>query len=165
MRLLAIPALFLCIIAGPGGAEELGEAFFGYRSEGPIMEMAPGHFYTVGTYTGTLDFADDNVVLDHAAQHCMGFVDFAGDAGGYCIITASNGDRLFAKWSCVPTDQVPEGAAGALDCSWTFNGGTGGFEGATGTARSIGANTVTYPDGTSSGYDTYSSFDLVLAAQ
>lgn len=165
MRNLCVPTLIFCGVAFSSGAEELGTAFFGYSSEGPIVEMAPGHYYTVGTYTGTLDFADDGAILEHAAQQCMGFVDFAGEAGGYCTITAKTGDRLFAKWDCVPSDTVPEGAVGALACSWTINGGTGAFEGATGTARSTGVGTVTHPDGTSSGYDLYSSFDLVLASK
>lgn len=164
MRALTVPVLFLACMADVGTAEELGEARFSYTSEGPVMELALGHLYSVGTFSGTLDFVEDNAILEGAVQDCMGYADLPGEAAGYCIITATNGDRLFVDWLCGPNDPALAEANGAMSCSHIIDGGTGAFEDATGTAVSVSVTTSTHPNGRRSGYDTYSSFDLVLGS-
>ena len=172
MRLLIVATVLLAGMAGRSAAEDLGEAVFSYTSEGPVMALEPGHFYSVGTFSGILDFADDKAVLDGAAQDCIGYVDVA-EMGGHCVIPAGNGARLFVEWICGPPDPALAAPQGAMFCSHIIVGGTDAFEGATGTADAISVETSIRVDDTnlghdiysSSGRDTYLSFDLVLGGE
>ena len=170
MRVLATGALLLAAMANSTAAEDLGKAAFRWTSEGPVMELEPGHLYSVGTFAGVLDFADDSAVLEDAVQDCMGYADL-GELAGHCAIRASNGDQLFTKLLCGPAGSAAAQAFRASSCSHIIVGGTGMFDGATGRANSASVeltsrqidDTLGHNTYLSSGYDSYSRFDLVLA--
>src|SRR5262245_20312143 len=114
--------------AGPGGT---GRPFKGH-AEGVMTGVSPeGALVVVSTGTATH--------LGKFKRTEYVFVD-GFDVSGTIVFTAANGDQLWADFTGGFTS--PTTAEG----TYTFDGGTGRFADATGTAG-FGATTATTPDG------------------
>lgn len=153
MRMSRIAALgAVLLIAAPAVAAEVkGEATFAWLAVGTTYTIGDGHPYFAGAFSGINVFKGDGGVLANSAITCPGYNDIGVDAGGYCTVTAGDGDKVFLKWSC----KAAAPAAGDLascEGATTVVGGTGKFEKATGgndfTAHVRGVN----PDGSTMGY-------------
>jgi hypothetical protein len=149
LGLLACAALTL---AAPVNAAEIkGEATFAWLAVGTSYTLGDGHPYFAGAFSGINVFKGDGGVLANSAIQCPGYNDIGVDAAGYCTVTASNGDKLFLKWSCKAIAPSP-GDLASCEGSTTVTGGTGAFEHATGgnnfTSHVVSMNA----DGTTAGW-------------
>ncbi|MEQ1770144.1 MAG: hypothetical protein ABL879_09915 [Devosia sp.] len=153
--LLALAALFT--VPTVHAAEIRGEATFAWAGTGTTYTLGDGHPYFVGAFSGINIFKADAGVLSNSAIECPGYNDVGVGAAGYCTVTASDGDKLFLKWSCEAVAPAP-GDLVACDGKTIVTGGTGKFEKATGGndlashIRAIGAT------GTAMGYTELTNY-------
>lgn len=132
------------------------QGVFGWVAIGNITMIDEGHAYWVGQFSGVYTEPDSSSPLNHAAWQCPGFNDVGIAAGGYCVITDRDGDALYAKWE-------NDGGVPVSKGSYVYTGGTGKFAGATGGGNFSGNFAGgPHPDGTQSGYTTFSNATLVL---
>ena len=158
LKSIGLLALATLLAAAPAAAAEIKtEGVFAWSSTGTTYTLGDGHPYFVGAFSGINILNEDAGVLNNSAIECPGFNDIGVGAGGYCTVTASNGDKLFLKWSC---DAVAPAAGDLIACDGKtiVTGGTGKFEKATGGndlsshIRGISAT------GTAMGYTTLTNY-------
>ena len=152
----AVAAVFA--LSAPLQAEDLkvtGE--FGWFGVGKAHEIEKGHFYWVGEFSGTF-FNDkgEGSPLHRAGVKCPAWFDAdfnnkKSKAGGYCIMTDLDGDQVYATWQNAGTP----GPGGKGPGTFTYTGGTGKYQGISGTNTFVGVTQVNWADGTSSGYATW----------
>ncbi len=128
-------ALGLSVVASTAtvrAAEETTvEALATYQSYGRLFRVAENQALFVGGFNGIMFAVDGRGALNTAKIVCPGMMEVNLDDGrttgeGRCIITGSEGNRVFAKWRC-------SGAA-LVGCKGTFDltAGTGRFQGISG---------------------------------
>ncbi len=139
LRVLMIP-----MIVGVG---LFGIVSFAVAEEGVVQAMAPwsgeGHAFPIGNdrvymvavYSGTIFVDKGEGVLHAASIVCPATVEVDLTTGkksgqGHCVITNSDGDRIYADYTC--TGDL-RGCAGPF----TLVGGTGKFTGITGEGEMI----------------------------
>jgi hypothetical protein len=117
-------------------------------------EIEKGHFYWVGEFSGTF-FSDkgEKGLFDHAGVKCPGWEDSNNNnktatAGGECIITDLDGDQAYLTWRGAGT---PSRLPGTFD----YTGGTGKYKDIKGSNTFVGNVTVSWPDGTGSGFSAW----------
>jgi hypothetical protein len=126
---------------------------FGWLGVGKPFQIEKGRIYWVGEFSGVLAGDKGNASpLDQTGWKCPGFNDLdfnnkKSRAAGYCIMSDTGGDQAYASWQCEGDTQI---------CHGTFNytGGTGKFQGISGSNTFVGHIQVNWPDGTTSGYST-----------
>jgi len=157
-KTLAALALSTALIAAPAIADEIsGEATFAWLAVGNTYTIGDGHPFFAGAFSGINVFKGDGGVLSNSAITCPGYNDIGVDAAGYCTVTASNGDKLFLKWSC--TAASPEaGDLAACNGKTTVVGGTGKFEKATGGNDLFAHVRGVNPDGSTMGYTVLKNY-------
>ena len=143
------------LLAGSVQAQDwkaIGE--FGWFGVGKAHEVEKGHFYWVGEFSGTFFSDKGKGGLFHlAGVKCPAFNDlnFAtgkGKAGGYCIITDTDGDKALASWQAQGDNVTGRG-------TFTFTSGSGKYQGISGTYPFTGVTQINWSDGTASGYSTW----------
>ena len=148
--LLASPAL---------AAEEKIVGEFGWFGVGTAHQIEEGHFYWVGEFSGTF-FNDkgEGSMFHRAGVKCPAYfdADFRTNksvAGGYCVITDTDGDQAYLKWHN-KGDPRPTGHGPG---TWHYTGGTGKYEGINTEAVYTfdGVTQINWADGTSTGYATW----------
>jgi len=130
----ALAALIAVLTVRPVLAAEEGTvtAMSAWQGQGRFFQVGPDQAYFVGGFGGIMFVQDDKKgTLDAAKIVCPGTLDISLTQGaqsgeGRCVITARDGDRVFAKWTC--------GGALLAGCAGTFTliDGTGRFAGITG---------------------------------
>lgn len=152
LRTLGALALTALSATAPVAAAEIkGEATFAWLAVGNTYTLGDGHPYFAGAFSGINVFKADAGVLNNSPITCPGYNDIGVDAAGYCTVTASDGDKLFLKWSC----KAAAPAAGDLaDCegATTVIGGTGKFAKATGGNDFTAHVRAVNADGSTMGY-------------
>lgn len=143
------------MLAGSAHADDMKlVGNFGWLGVGKAYTLEQGHIYWVGEFTGTF-FNDkgSGSPLDRAGVKCpawqeLNFVTKKGVAAGMCIMNDAAGDQVFLSWKC---EGVPGGP-----CKGTFDvtSGTGKYKGASGSNTFAGV-TVSWKDGTATGYSTW----------
>ena len=158
----AVAMTALLTVLGPGttfAADYKMNGNFGWLAVGAVTQIDKGHLYWTGQFSGPYQDGDKSSPLSNMSWDCPGYNDFGIVAGGYCVMTDNAGDALYAKW---PSDGTAPHASG----SFTFNGGTGKFAGATGggkfTADFVGAS---HPDGNQVGYSTFADDVLTISSK
>ena len=128
-------ALGLSVVAGMAtvrAAEEVTvEALATYQSYGRVFLVAENEALFVGGFKGIMFVENGRGALNTATIICPGTMEINFDDGraageGRCIITALEGDRVFAKWQCSGLALI--GCKGRFD----LTAGTGRFQGITG---------------------------------
>jgi len=123
----------------------------GWFGVGKAYEMEKGHFYWVGEFSGTfLSDKGETGLLDHTGMKCPAWYEFdltnkKAKAGGFCTFADPNGDQAYLAWQ-----QAGTPGRGSGNFEWT--GGTGKYKDIKGSGTVSGVTTVSWPDGTSSGY-------------
>jgi hypothetical protein len=148
----------LASLAVPAHAQERIVGEFGWLGVGKTYEIDKGHFYWVGEFSGTFfNEKGDGSPLHKIGFKCPGFndLDFTNkrtSAGGYCIGTDLEGDRLYLTWR-IPSGNPAFGSrnAGTVE----YNGGTGKYKDWTGKFPFLGTNQVNWADGTATGYASW----------
>ena len=92
-----------------------------------IFELEKDHLVILVHERGIETTADPSMPTNMTAIDCMGMVDVLPDktskGNGYCVLTDSEGDKIFQRWSS--SSAMPENRYETI-------GGTGKFEGAKG---------------------------------
>ncbi len=102
-----------------------------WESEGQVFLVAPDKMLFQGAADGIMYIEDGEGALDAVTFTCPGTntIDVekkTTEASGHCIITGgSEGDAVFAKYEC-------KGKPGGCKGKFTITGGTGKYEGITG---------------------------------
>jgi hypothetical protein len=85
-------------------AQEKVVGEFGWFGVGKAFEIEKGHFYWVGEFSGTF-FSDKGAggMFHRAGVKCPAYFDAdtntkKSKAGGYCIVTDTDGDQAFLTW-------------------------------------------------------------------
>jgi hypothetical protein len=134
-RRIGLLILFTVIlVAGAlsGHAEEVTiKAMSPWQAEGKFFLVQENQALFIGAFGGIMFVATKQGALDTARLLCPGMVEVNLDDGkqsgeGRCIITAKDGDRVYAGWNC-----AGEHGAGCQG-RFTLLGGTGKFNGITG---------------------------------
>jgi hypothetical protein len=126
----------LLISAGagvPGYAAEEGtvKATSAWQGQGRFFQVGKDQAFFVGSFEGVMYVETKKGALDAAKIICPGTVDLNLKTGtqsgqGRCVITAANGDQVFATWNCTGTHAV------GCDSRFTLMDGTGRFNGIVG---------------------------------
>ena len=127
---------------------------FGWFGVGKAHQIEEGHFYWVGEFSGTF-FNDkgEGSLFHRAGAKCPAFFDanyntHESTAGGYCVLSDTDGDQAFVTWESAGTPASGPG-------TFTYPGGTGKYEGISGTNSFVGVTQVNWADGTSTGFATW----------
>ena len=127
---------------------------FGWFGVGKAHQIEKGHFYWVGEFSGTF-FNDkgQGTLFHRAGVKCPAWFDAdfnnkKGTAGGYCVISDTEGDQAYLTW---------QNAGDTVSGPGTFKyvGGTGKYKGISGSNTFVGVTQVNWQDGTSTGYATW----------
>ena len=130
---------------------------FGWSGVGKVYQLEKGHVYWVGEFSGTFFNDKGKGSLFHrAGVKCPAFnnLDFnakKGNAGGYCVITDTDGDQAYLSWRNEGDTVSPLSLPGTFE--WT--GGTGKYKGISGNNTFVGVTQVNWADGTATGYSTW----------
>lgn len=128
--------------------------YFGWLGVGKAYQIEKGHIYWVGDFSGS--FTNDKGLgspLDQTGWKCPGFNDLdfnnkKNKAGGHCIFSDPGGaDQAYASWQCQGDTVVCHGTL-------EYTGGTGKYQGISGSNTFVGHIGMNWPDGTASGYST-----------
>jgi hypothetical protein len=144
-------------LAMPAHAADKVTGEFGWFAVGKAQQIEKGHFYWVGEFSGTF-FNDkgEGSMFHRAGVKCPAWLDAdfnnnKSKAGGYCIFTDLDGDQAYVTWQNAGTP----GPGGRGPGTFTYTGGTGKYQGLTGSNTFVGVTQVNWADGTSSGYSTW----------
>jgi hypothetical protein len=128
-----ISAIFaVALLNTPAAAQTLAKSGTytgkaGGKAVGDIYEIGKGHAFFVGKYDLVIFNDVAGGFLDKTEWTCPGVSDIVGgittQAGGYCVGTDKDGDKLFSSWQGKGTG--PGSGEGTFD--WT--GGTGKYAG------------------------------------
>jgi hypothetical protein len=154
--LLSLVALSAGVIGSQGARAEdwkpVGQ--FGWFGVGKVQEIEKGHLFWVGEFSGTfLSDKGEKGLFDRAGMKCPGWNDIdlnnkKSKAGGYCIVTGTDGDQAYLIWQ-----NAGDTIRGPGTFEWT--GGTGKYKEIKGSNTFFGVTQVNWPDGTASGYSTF----------
>lgn len=101
-----------------------------FLSTGEVSDTAPGERTIVGTFEGVMYIDSGEGLLDMAGFACPATVELDTSSGmltsnGKCTLTGVQGNSVYAEWSC-------KGRVGNCQGDFKLTGGTGPFEGITG---------------------------------
>lgn len=155
-RIFIASALATAFVAvGPAHSEDwkvTGE--LGFFGVGKAQQLEKGHVYWVGEFSGTF-FNDkgDGSLFQFAGVRCPASQDLdfnrkKSKAAGICVLSDPNGDQAYLTWQC-------EGDTHACHGTFDYTGGTGKYQGISGSNTFTGVTQVNWPDGMASGYATW----------
>ncbi len=150
--MVAGAALAACASAQAQDWKVIGE--FGWFGVGKAYQIEKDHFYWVGEFSGTFFNDKGKGSLFHrAGVKCPAYVDSdfknrKGRAGGYCIITDSDGDQAYLSWQNQGDTVTGPG-------TFQYTGGTGKYQSISGNNTFVGVTQVNWQDGTSTGFATW----------
>ncbi len=106
-----------------------------WDGEGSVYTIGQETLLFMGEFEGIMYVETSEGDLDAAYANCPAsqHIDVKGkqsSAKGYCTITISSEDVVFAEWTC-------EGMVGACKGTFTLTGGTGKYVGVTGSSEMI----------------------------
>ena len=104
-----------------------------WDGQGSIYYIGVDKRLFMGAFEGIMYIETDQGELDTAFADCPASMHIdvesrATSASGYCMITPSEGDAVFAEWSC-------KGKVGVCTGTFRLTGGTGALEGITGSSE------------------------------
>ena len=123
----------LLVLAGVAQAEQQTvKAIAPWLGSGQMFPVEPDKITFLGSFEGIMYIEDAKGTLDAALMVCPTTHQIEAGKGttrahGHCIMTAVGGDRVFAKWKC-------SGVPGTCKGKFTLTGGTGRFNGITGSS-------------------------------
>jgi hypothetical protein len=147
--LAVVAGLMFCASVAAQDWKAVGE--FGWFGVGKAHQIEKGHFYWVGEFSGTFFNDKGKGSLFHrAGVKCPAFFDAdfnnkKGRAGGYCIVTDTDGDQAYLTWQ-------NQGDPASMPGTFRYTGGTGKYQGISGDNTFVAVTQVNWQDGTSTGY-------------
>ena len=125
------------VIAGTAGMAHAGEKsvkiLMPWAGEGSVYTIGIDKLLFMGEFEGIMYVETSAGELDAAYANCPAsqHIDMKGkqsSATGYCTITISSEEVVFAEWSC-------KGKVGACEGTFNLTGGTGKYAGVTGSSE------------------------------
>ena len=125
------------VIAGTAGMAHAGEKsvkiLMPWDGEGSVYTIGIDKLLFMGEFEGIMYVETSAGELDAAYANCPASqrIDMKGkqsSATGYCTITISSEEVVFAEWSC-------KGKVGACEGTFNLTGGTGKYAGVTGSSE------------------------------
>jgi hypothetical protein len=134
LRLGLLAGLLVAVFTGPSLAIEKSiQVIMPWSGDGTIHSISTSRVLFMGEFEGIMYAENAEGELDAAFASCPAtqYIDTGSkktEAKGYCNIAISGEDTVFAEWTC-------EGKLGACKGSFILTGGTGKFEGVTGSSE------------------------------
>jgi hypothetical protein len=143
------------VAVGPAHSEDWKvTGNFGWFGVGKAQQLEKGHVYWVGEFSGTfLNDKGEGSAFHTAGVRCPGSNDLdfnhkKSKAAGTCVISDPNGDQAYFTWRC-------EGDTHTCPGTFEYTGGTGKYQGISGSSTFTGVIQVNWPDGMATGYSTW----------
>lgn len=132
LRFALIPLLAVMIFPVVAEAEKSVAATISWDGEGRVFRIDVDTIMFLGALEGIIYLETPEGKLDKGYVMCPATVQIAPKTqattgSGHCMITASGGDTVFAKWSC-------SGQADHCKGNFKLTGGSGQFDGITGSS-------------------------------
>jgi len=133
--LLIMTGLVLPGVTGGAFAEESLKAIMPWEGEGTVYQIAPDTMLFLGAFEGIIYTETAEGELDEGFVRCPGSQTIDTKSGktsgeGYCMITPSAGDVVYATWSC-------HGEVGGCKGEFKLTSGTGPYEGISGSSKLV----------------------------
>jgi hypothetical protein len=135
--IITITGLLLIVYATTAyaGEERTVKAMAPWEGQGKVFLIEPQKILFLGTYDGIMYIENDEGSLNAAVFVCpatqeVNAKDKTTKGKGHCIIKKDESNIVFAKWEC-------SGKPGGCEGDFTLTGGTGKFEGITGSGKVI----------------------------
>ena len=125
------------VIAGTAGMSHAGEKsvkiLMPWDGEGSVYTIGTDKLLFMGEFEGIMYVETSAGELDAAYANCPAsqHIDMKGkqsSATGYCTITISSEEVVFAEWNC-------KGKVGVCEGTYNLTGGTGKYAGVTGSSE------------------------------
>ncbi len=125
-------ALMLSVVTGGALAEKSLKAIMPWEGEGTVYQIGVDTMLFLGAFEGIIYVETAEGKLDEGFVRCPGSQTLDTQSGetsgeGYCMITPSKGDVVYATWSC-------RGEVGGCKGNFILTGGTGQYEGISGSS-------------------------------
>ena len=109
------------------------KAMMPWEGEGNVYQISPDTMLFLGAFEGIIYAETSEGKLDEGFVRCPGSQKInlksgETEAEGYCMITPSAGEVVYASWSC-------RGEVGGCRGDFILTGGTGQYEGVTGSSK------------------------------
>jgi hypothetical protein len=130
-----ISGLVLLGVTSGALAEKSLKAIMPWEGEGFVYQIAADTMLFLGAYEGILYVETAEGKLDEGFVRCPGRQIIDTKSGkisgeGYCMITPSAGDVVYATWSC-------RGEVSGCKGDFKLTGGTGQYEGISGSSKLV----------------------------
>ena len=130
-----IPLLALLFSSTAVHAEKTLKAIIPWDGEGKVFRIDMDTILFQGAFEGIIYVETSEGKLDEGFVMCpatqrLDIQTKATTGSGYCMITGSEGDTVFAKWSC-------SGKIGGCKGELELTGGSGQFKGITGSSKLV----------------------------
>jgi hypothetical protein len=140
----AISIILAHVSLTPTALSETSEsinAYAAWAGRGQIFQTGPNRASFVGAFNGIIFVEKAKELLNGGNMVCPGIIDINLNDGtqngnGRCTITNSDGERVFAEWTCNGT--FASGCNGDIK----FTGGTESFEGISGGGPFMARSTI-----------------------
>ncbi len=111
------------------------EAFIPYNGEGQVFQVGPETMLFMGDFEGIMYVKTAEGEMDEAFVRCPAIQELnletkASSGSGYCEISISPGNTVYAKWNCAGE---PSGCEG----EFVLTAGTGDYVGITGSSKLV----------------------------
>jgi len=133
--MLTVAGLVLMSVTGGAMAEKSLKAIMPFEGEGTVYQIAPETMLFLGDFEGIIYVETAEGKLDEGFVRCPGSQTINMKTGktsgeGYCMITPSAGDVVYATWSC-------RGEVGGCKGNFRLTSGTGQYEGIKGSSKLV----------------------------
>ena len=133
--LSAVSGLVLLLGSGSVSAEKTLKAIIPFEGEGTVYQIGPETMLFLGAFEGIIYVETAEGKLDEGFLRCPGSQTIDTNTGktsgeGYCMITPSVGDVVYATWSCA-------GEVGGCKGDFKLTGGTGQYQGIGGSSKLV----------------------------
>ncbi len=131
---MGLSILILLGLAGAVQAEKKSlKAMMPWQGDGSVYQIAADTMLFLGAFEGIIYAETSEGKLDEGFVRCPASQKVNLETGrvegeGYCMITPSAGDVVYATWSC-------HGEVGICQGDFKLTGGTGQYEGVTGSSK------------------------------
>ena len=134
-RWSTMAGLALLLISGSVSAEKTLKAIMPFEGEGTVYQIGFETMLFLGAFEGIIYVETAEGKLDEGFIRCPGSQTIDTKTGktsgeGYCMITPSAGDVVYATWSCA-------GEVGGCKGDFQLTGGTGQYEGISGASKLV----------------------------
>lgn len=126
-------AILTCSVQSAVAEEGTVAAMSPWQGSGQVYEVAPNRRLILGRYAGIMYIETGEGSLDTAIMLCPAVQTIDTEtresgAHGHCVISDREDNLVYSEWKC-------EGSVGACEGDFKITGGTGEFEGISGSGK------------------------------